>query len=131
MTIVDEVREVRRLTDQTAYVLRFLQQHGKITRSFAIYEGIPGYGRITRLGARIHELREKGYTVHTVRDHGETIYTLERDIVPEPEAKETQPSFAGFDRYLRKQGINSYDLSPARRSAHYVDYCADIKRQNA
>jgi hypothetical protein len=43
----------------------------------AIYEGVPGYGVVTRQGARIHELRhEQGFEILTTKRDRDTVYKL-------------------------------------------------------
>lgn len=123
MTIITETRELVRLNKQARAVKRHLEAYGSITDNLALYSGIPGFGIIKRLGARIHELRrDEKMNIDTKTEHGVTTYTLLR------EQKETSPSFAGFERYLRKRGANSFTLTPACRAEHYSDYCADIAR---
>jgi hypothetical protein len=124
MTIVSETREVTRLAKQTQAVKDYLEQFGSITNHMAVYQGIPGYGPILRLGARIHDLREKGMNIHTSEEDGTTKYTL---------ARETQPTFAGFQQYLKKlrKSPLTGTYSDRALAQHYLDYCADLKRQNA
>jgi hypothetical protein len=122
MTIITETRELLRLNKQARAVKRHLEMYGLITDNLCLYGGIPGFGVVKRLGARINELRNAGMNISTRTEHGVTTYTLIR------EAKESSPSFSGFERYLRKQGVNWFDLSPARRADHYSEYCADIAR---
>src|SRR5947199_326852 len=110
MTIITEARELIRLNKQARAVKRHLEMYGSITDNFALYNGIPGFGIIKRLGARIWELRhEDKMNISTHHENGVTTYTLIR------EEKETRPTFSGFERYLRKRNINSFDLSSARR----------------
>jgi hypothetical protein len=124
MTIISDNQERIRLNKQARAVKRHLESYGSITDNMALYQGIPGFGIIKRLGARIHELRrDEKMNISTHTEHGVTTYTLIR------EEKETRPTFSGFERYLRKRSIHSFDLSPARRSEHYSDYCADIARR--
>jgi hypothetical protein len=95
-----ETRELIRLNKQARAVKRHLEAYGSITDNLALYSGVSGFGIIKRLGARIWELRhEDGMNINTHTENGVTTYTLIR------EQKETQPSFAGFERYLRKRGI--------------------------
>jgi hypothetical protein len=77
MTIVDEIREVGERAKQTKAVERYLLEHGHISNHMAIYQGVPGYGIITRLGARIYDLRERGYLIRTEKRLGKTHYFLE------------------------------------------------------
>ena len=123
MTILTETRERIRLNKQARAVKRHLEMYGSITNNLALYQGIPGFGIIKRLGARIWELRhEDGLNISTHTENGVTTYKLIR------EDKETRPTLMGFERYLRKQNVNSFDLSPSRRAEHYSNYCADIAR---
>jgi Helix-turn-helix domain len=44
---------------------------------------VPGYGIITRLGARIYDLRERNYEIKTERGERDTVYRL--IAAPKPE----------------------------------------------
>ena len=49
---------------QKEIVLNYLRKHHKGLTSIKAF----WLWRITRLGARIHELRRKGYEIHTIRE---------------------------------------------------------------
>lgn len=65
MTLVTEVREINEQAKQTRAVAAHLEDRGVISNHEAIYQGVPGYGVITRLGARIADLRDAGYEIRT------------------------------------------------------------------
>lgn len=120
MTIITEAREMGRLAKQAKAVKDYLEQHGSITTHMAIYQGVPGYGPILRLDARIWDLRDAGMNIRTSEENGTTVYTLIREV---------QPTFAGFEGYLKKLG-KTQGLTEKEIASHYLDYCADLKRQN-
>ena len=77
MTIVDEARAITEQSKQARAVAAHLRAYGSISNHMAIYQGVPGYGVITRLGARIHELRrEHGYKIATTKEGRDTVYKL-------------------------------------------------------
>lgn len=61
---------------QNDTILEHLKQHGEITAltAFSRYQ-------ITRLAARIHELRQDGYSIESVRseDDNFNVYTVRND----------------------------------------------------
>lgn len=75
-SITAEVKEVRRQSAQTRAIAAYLEQHGSISNHTAIYEGLPDVGRITRLGARIWDLRAAGYEIVTEKRERGTVYRL-------------------------------------------------------
>ena len=119
MTIISEAREMGRLAKQTKAVKDYLEQHGSITTHFAIYHGLPNYGPILRLGARIWDLRDAGMNIRTTEENGTTVYTLIR---------EQQPSWVGFQGYLKKKSINPQGLTEKQIAEHYLDYCTELRR---
>jgi hypothetical protein len=76
MTITEEVKEVRRQSAQTRAIAAYLETHGSISNFTAIYEGLPDVGHITRLGARIWDLRAVGYEIATEKGAPGTVYRL-------------------------------------------------------
>jgi hypothetical protein len=76
MTVVAEVHDLSERAKETRAVAAYLERHSSISNHMAIYDGVPGYGVITRLGARIYELREDGYEIRTVKEGRDTVYQL-------------------------------------------------------
>lgn len=52
-----------RMTTQTERVRELLEEHGEISARALLFEGI------TRVAARVWELRREGYNIETIRGH--------------------------------------------------------------
>lgn len=77
MIITDEVKQITRQARQNHAVAAYLEKHGSISNYTAIFDGLPNIGRITRLAARVKDLRDAGYEIKTDRTETEgTVYRI-------------------------------------------------------
>jgi hypothetical protein len=65
MNILDEVKSIGEQAKQNKAVAQWLEKEGTIDNNTAIYDGVPNYGRLKRLAARIGDLREAGWEIYT------------------------------------------------------------------
>ncbi|MGF6428232.1 hypothetical protein [Bradyrhizobium elkanii] len=118
---------------QDELVGEYLQRFGELEKDWLYNVGLPECGRIKNPGQRIRELRLAGWHIKTDTDRipGKCFYVLQSmpdGLLPEPERA---PSFDGFGRYLKRIRVEEWRLSKVDRAAHYSNYCAEIRRQNA
>jgi Helix-turn-helix domain len=80
MTILTEVKNIERWSEQTRAVATYLEKHGEVDNFTALSVGIPPVGRVLRLGARIWDLRNlHGYQIATEQQPDKnTVYRLIR-----------------------------------------------------
>lgn len=97
---------------QADRILAILQTEGHIDNFRAIRERIS-----LRLGARIWELRAKGFVIETKElPDKNTVYTLVSALAP------TGPSLTGFLSHLRTMGVPPESLPSSRRAELYQEY---------
>jgi hypothetical protein len=95
-------------------ILEILETEGQIDNFRAIGQRIS-----LRLGARIHDLRARGYEIETKElPDKNTVYRL----IPK---QERRPSFDGFTRYAREQGYDG-EIVHARRAELYQKYVQSL-----
>ena len=75
---------VVKLKPQTLRVLRVLEQRSVTIADFDCQPACDGGDRITRLGARVHELKRAGFPVHGVRVKLGTTHVQRYTLVTEP-----------------------------------------------
>jgi hypothetical protein len=63
--IAEEAREITERAKQLQAVRRYMEEHGVIDKRMTLEEGVPGYGKIWHVGARICEMRDMGYVIRT------------------------------------------------------------------